>query len=413
MDYWLDLFTLETWKEFLEYGENNGKFVTGFRERRRGICKKIQIGDRFICYLAHIKRFIGILEVTSTYYEDKSPIWKEDDFAIRFKVNILVRLEPETAVPLDYLQSNSIKFPPAFFRGSPIKFQYSLGESIEKEIFKANENPIHRPLDVKNTRQKVVKSIKNQENQKIKLVSGFYERLKKETLTNDFTKVRMGQILNKKPGVYVLYKEDSSVYYIGKAKNLLSRLKQHLNDKHAKNWDYFSFAILISEEYIDELESLLISLSKPLPPGNKREEKIIKRDPGTERIIKDIIKYYYNIVNQKNNTDIMKNNKTNPYKRITGALPKEDEIRLTMLKILRNNEKPLTRKELVDLAFNELKDKFKESAFEKVSSGSTRYDAHLGWTVTGLKNEGFITALERNKWIITEKGRKELEKIRL
>ena len=241
----LYLLTLETWKEFLEYGEKNNEFVTGFRERRKGICKKIQIGDRFICYLAYTKRFIGVLEVTSDYYEDNSPIWNENEFPSRFKVKILVKLEPETAVPLEYLQQNSIKFPSAFFRGSPIKFPHDLGEAVENKIFKANNNPIIRPLKVKSVHTRKTKGIiiRKSTYREIKLVSGFYERLSREALTNDYTIRKMNQILGKKPGIYILYKDDK-IYYIGKAKNLLSRLKQHLKDKHMDEWNYFSFAIL-------------------------------------------------------------------------------------------------------------------------------------------------------------------------
>jgi hypothetical protein len=35
--YWLDLFTVETWKEFLDHGGD----VTGFREKRWKIVQKI------------------------------------------------------------------------------------------------------------------------------------------------------------------------------------------------------------------------------------------------------------------------------------------------------------------------------------------------------------------------------------
>ena len=206
----------------------------------------------------------------------------------------------------------------------------------------------------------------------------------------------MNQILDKKRGIYILY-QDKELYYIGKAKNLLSRLKQHLKDKHKNKWNYFSFAIIISEEYIDELESLLLSLIKPLPIENIREERLITRDPETEKIINDIIR----IVNKKTN-------KFNFSKRIGGALSNEDIIRLTMLKILENSEKPLSRDELVNLTFERLKDKFDKSAFEEVLSGRKRYDAHLRWTVTNLKMDGLITTLERNEWAITEKGKEKL-----
>ena len=46
-NYWLDLFTGKTWEEFLR----NGASVSGFKERRRNIAKRIRPGDYLICYL--------------------------------------------------------------------------------------------------------------------------------------------------------------------------------------------------------------------------------------------------------------------------------------------------------------------------------------------------------------------------
>ena len=48
--YWLDLFTGQTWEEFL----SNGAKVSGFRESRQKMAEKVQPGDVFICYLTGI-----------------------------------------------------------------------------------------------------------------------------------------------------------------------------------------------------------------------------------------------------------------------------------------------------------------------------------------------------------------------
>lgn len=68
------------------------------------------------------------------------------------------------------------------------------------------------------------------------------------------------------PGVYVLYKGDE-LYYVGKAKNLFSRLHDHSNkitDEYYAHWDYFSaFALpdTVSnpEQKLKELEAILIA----------------------------------------------------------------------------------------------------------------------------------------------------------
>jgi predicted RNA-binding protein len=94
--YWLDLFTGTTWEEFLEHGGE----VSGFRASRKRLAERISPGDYLLCYLTGISRFIGILEVKSKCYEDATPIWRDEQFPIRFDVDILEKLDAKTAVPV-------------------------------------------------------------------------------------------------------------------------------------------------------------------------------------------------------------------------------------------------------------------------------------------------------------------------
>jgi hypothetical protein len=150
-NYWLDLFTWTTWKEFLEAG---GK-VSGFRERRRKTVERIKNGDCLLCYLTGVSRFIGALEVLSEGYRDNSPIWKDEDFPVRLKVKILVELKPETAVPIYQLKEQlsifqDLKSPNAWtghVRGSPAKWKSTDGEAVVNALIEAKNNPIVRPVD--------------------------------------------------------------------------------------------------------------------------------------------------------------------------------------------------------------------------------------------------------------------------
>jgi len=96
VSYWLDLFTYQTWTEFLESG---GK-VSGFRQRRWNTVKKMKPGDILLCYLTGVGRWIGLLEVTGTPFQDTSPIWKQDVFPARVPVKVVAKLEPATAFPV-------------------------------------------------------------------------------------------------------------------------------------------------------------------------------------------------------------------------------------------------------------------------------------------------------------------------
>src|SRR5215217_7669936 len=98
--YWLDLFTGATWHEFLAAGGE----VSGFRESRWKTMQRLRPGDYLLCYLTGVSRFIGLLEVVSPPFKDRTPIWADEDFPCRVRVKPLVTLRPETAVPIHQLR---------------------------------------------------------------------------------------------------------------------------------------------------------------------------------------------------------------------------------------------------------------------------------------------------------------------
>jgi hypothetical protein len=71
-------------------------------------------------------------------------------------------------------------------------------------------------------------------------------------------------------GVYALYK-GKRLYYVGLAKNLRTRLKQHLRDRHSKAWDRFSMYLTLNDSHIRELESLVLRIVRP--EGNRQKGK--------------------------------------------------------------------------------------------------------------------------------------------
>ena len=150
-NYWLDLFTGVTWKEFLAAGAN----VSGFRESRWSTMQKIKRGDYLLCYLTGVSRFIGLLEVLSAPFKDSSPIWRDEDFPCRLSVKQIAALTPETAVPVMELRDQlsmfrNMKSPIAWtghFRGSPARWKDSDGQVVVNAITAAVDSPIPRPFD--------------------------------------------------------------------------------------------------------------------------------------------------------------------------------------------------------------------------------------------------------------------------
>lgn len=98
------------------------------------------------------------------------PIWDDSVFPIRFKVELIHELTPETAVPVQELKDRlsifeNLTSPHAwtgFFRGSPAIFDKSDGESIVQQIQNAIANPVERDYDVKKyyRRPKIFESTK-------------------------------------------------------------------------------------------------------------------------------------------------------------------------------------------------------------------------------------------------------------
>ncbi|WP_287157831.1 EVE domain-containing protein [Chloroflexus sp.] len=98
MAYYLDLFSPETYEAFT----NSNRDISGFRLRQKNAASRIAVGDKLICYMTKLSRWVGVLEVTSKWFEDKTPLFYETDdpFVIRFKVKPLVWLPKDKALPI-------------------------------------------------------------------------------------------------------------------------------------------------------------------------------------------------------------------------------------------------------------------------------------------------------------------------
>jgi len=108
MNYFIDLFSPETAKAF----EQSSKDISGFRISRKTYIEnqKLGPGDKFICYVTRLQRFIGILELTGKHFIDEKPIFvnENDPFILRFNVKPLVWLPIEKAIPInqDFVWNN-------------------------------------------------------------------------------------------------------------------------------------------------------------------------------------------------------------------------------------------------------------------------------------------------------------------
>lgn len=152
MNYWLDLFTGTTWREFGQAGAT----ITGFRARHSALAKRIQPGDIFLCYLTGVMRWVGAIE-NQGHTSDMKQIWKEEAFPVRFAVKPLVLLDPEHGVPMGELEGR-VKFYAGpkdkgkfkgIVRSSLNAISQKDGELILSLLHSAQQTPVSRPVDPK------------------------------------------------------------------------------------------------------------------------------------------------------------------------------------------------------------------------------------------------------------------------
>ena len=151
MNYWIDLFTGTTWNEFRQAGAR----ITGFRASTRNTSKAVTPGDIFLCYLTGVMRWVGALEVRGPS-QDRSRIWKDDAFPVRFEVRPIILLDPEHGVPMGDLEGKVAFFAGpkdrgkfrGFVRRSPNRFQMTQDGALVLDLLRqAEATPVARPVD--------------------------------------------------------------------------------------------------------------------------------------------------------------------------------------------------------------------------------------------------------------------------
>jgi hypothetical protein len=97
-NFYLNLFSKETWKAFIDHGQN----VSGFSKHQKTQASRISPGSILLCYTVKFSRWVGALEILESSYEASEPIFHptDDKFIIRFKVKPLVVLAIQDGIPI-------------------------------------------------------------------------------------------------------------------------------------------------------------------------------------------------------------------------------------------------------------------------------------------------------------------------
>ncbi len=141
--FWVQVFSDHTWREFLKSGSE----VTGFRDKRWPIIKKIRTGDYILCYVSKVGYFVGILEARSSPYIDNSPIWSGELFPCRIEISVLAKLPLQLGLPIRSLRDELTIFESrnwgAHFMGSPSKLNAKDASILMKRIMQLERRMRH------------------------------------------------------------------------------------------------------------------------------------------------------------------------------------------------------------------------------------------------------------------------------
>lgn len=171
MAYYINLFSPET---YLAFSDSNRE-ISGFRNNRRGIAANIRPGDKFICYMTKLSRWVGALEVSSNYFIDDQPIFTQsnDPFVVRFHVSPMVWLKSEAGIPINndicwkHLSftkdlHRSSKSWTGMVRSSLTKLSKEDGQYLEALLMAQGNEPKNYPLTIAD-RKKLWSSVVNSE----------------------------------------------------------------------------------------------------------------------------------------------------------------------------------------------------------------------------------------------------------
>ena len=88
--------------------------VQGIKSRRRRTAEELQPGDKLVYYLTRHVAFGGIVEVTSTFFEDHEPIWSSkpgEDYPWRVSITPeVVHTDPQDWVRVEDVK-DALEFP--------------------------------------------------------------------------------------------------------------------------------------------------------------------------------------------------------------------------------------------------------------------------------------------------------------
>lgn len=171
MNYYTNLFSPFTHVKFSESDQT----ISGFRKRQESKAAKLKPGDKLICYMTKLSRWVGVLEVVSESFIDDKPIFSEENdiFVVRFTVNPLCWLPVEFSIPIHEKDIwNSLSFTQELapnstrwtgkVRASLTSLDPDDGYFLEKILLEQNSKRKSYPFDKKEYEKLIKQKVKRE-----------------------------------------------------------------------------------------------------------------------------------------------------------------------------------------------------------------------------------------------------------
>ncbi len=172
MTYYTNLFSPDTFETFTRSGQD----VSGFSKHQWSWAKRVRPGDRFICYMTRLSRWIGVLDILSDCYTDESPLFypNNDPYVVRFKVRPVVWLPKDKAVPIHERQVwEKLSFTCQCDPGSSAwtgkvrislnKLSYEDGQFLEHLLVSQQEGGVTYPIDEEAYRKLMLQKVRRED----------------------------------------------------------------------------------------------------------------------------------------------------------------------------------------------------------------------------------------------------------
>jgi hypothetical protein len=118
------------------------------------------------------------------------------------------------------------------------------------------------------------------------LIKGVTGRLPARILDSSAFASHIKRVMRGHSGIYLLYRRKRP-YYVGKAHNLLWRLKCHQKDRHRRKWDGFAIWRIKNTRLLRDVETLLLQLLRP--QGNRVSGRL-PRKADIGRVLRSVLK---------------------------------------------------------------------------------------------------------------------------